>query len=94
VFDLVAMLALSGTVTLIAFKCWPVVQRSLHNSSRANTPLETPLAMVQLPWFAGWIFFALVSWLTLLAAMALVWQRNFTAAERAIGALGEAEALE
>ena len=68
-FDLFAMLALSGTVTLIAIRAWPVVERSLANSSRANTPLETPLALVQIPWFAGWLWFAIVSWLTFVAAL-------------------------
>ena len=88
-FDLFAMLVLTGTVTLIAFKCWPVVERSLANSSRANTPLETPLAWVQIPWFAGWVWFALVSWLTFIAAMMLVKNGRFEDAEAAIGCFGE-----
>jgi TRAP-type C4-dicarboxylate transport system permease small subunit len=94
VFDLFALLTLAGTVSLVALKAWPVVERSLANSSRANTPLETPLALVQLPWFAGWIWFALMAWLTFLAALVLVFNRDYGAADRAIGALGEAEALE
>ena len=88
-FDLFAMLVLTGTVTLIAFKCWPVVERSLANSSRANTPLETPLAWVQIPWFAGWVWFALVSWLTFIAAVMLVKNGRFEDAEAAIGCFGE-----
>jgi TRAP-type C4-dicarboxylate transport system permease small subunit len=93
VFDLVAMLALSGTVTLIAIKGWPVLSRSLANSSRANTPLETPLALVQAPWLAGWIWFALVSWLTFLAALMLLARRDFATSEKAIGTFGELDAL-
>ena len=92
-FDLGAMLALTATVTIIAWRSWPVLERSIANMSRANTPLETPLALVQIPWFAGWIFFAAVSWLTLAAALVLVMQRNFEASEAAIGALGEAESV-
>lgn len=88
-FDLVSMLALTGTVTLIAYKCWPVVERSLSNGSRANTPLETPLALVQIPWFAGWIWFALMAWLTFIAAALLVVRGRFDAAEAAIGCFGE-----
>lgn len=91
VFDLLAMFVLSVTVTLIALRCWPVLERSLQNNSRANTPLETPLALVQTPWFAGWVWFALVSWLTFLAALALVARRDFAASEAAIGAFGEEE---
>ncbi|MEL6169732.1 MAG: TRAP transporter small permease subunit [Pseudomonadota bacterium] len=90
-FDLFAMMALTGTVTLIAYKCWPVLERSLVNSSRANTPLETPLALVQIPWFAGWVWFALMAWLTFMAAAMLVLRGRFSAAEAAIGCFGEDE---
>lgn len=90
-FDLFSMLVLSGTVTLIAVKSWPVLARSLTNSSRANTPLETPLALVQGPWFAGWIWFALVAWLTFILALILVLKGAFSKSEAAIGVFGEAE---
>lgn len=88
-FDLFSMVVLSGTVTLIAVQCWPVLERSLKNGSRANTPLETPLAWVQLPWFAGWVWFAVVSCLLTLAALAIVFQGRFAEAEKHIGAFGE-----
>ncbi|MEM9247264.1 MAG: TRAP transporter small permease [Pseudomonadota bacterium] len=90
-FDLFAMLTLTGTVTLIAYKCWPVVERSLANTSRANTPLETPLAWVQIPWFAGWIWFAVMAWLTFIAAARLILQGRLAEAEGAIGCFGEEE---
>jgi len=91
VFDLFAMAMMAGTVTLIAVRCWPVLARSLDNSSRANTPLETPLALVQAPWFAGWVWFAVVSWLTLIAATVLVLKGRFEQSEAAIGCFGEEE---
>ena len=93
VFDLVAMLSLAGTVTLIAIRGWPVLSRSLANSSRANTPLETPLALVQAPWLAGWIWFAMVAWLTFVAALVMVARKDFAASEAAIGTFGELDAL-
>lgn len=91
VFDLFAMAMLAGTVTLIAVRSWPVLARSLDNSSRANTPLETPLALVQAPWFAGWVWFAVVSWLTLIAATVLVLRGRFEQSEAAIGSFGAEE---
>lgn len=91
IFDLLSLLILSSTITVIAIKCWPVVERSLSNDSRANTPLETPLALVQVPWLAGWIWFALVAWLTLFAAALLVLRGEFAEAEAAIGTPGEEE---
>ncbi|MBE1293878.1 MAG: TRAP transporter small permease subunit [Rhodobacteraceae bacterium] len=88
-FDLFAMVVLTSTITLIALRCWPVVERSLNNSSRANTPLETPLALVQIPWFLGWAWFALVAWLTLFSAVLLVMQGRFNESEEVIGTFGE-----
>jgi TRAP-type mannitol/chloroaromatic compound transport system permease small subunit len=92
-FDLFSMLVFAGVVTIIAFRCWPVLARSLANSSRANTPLETPLALVQAPWFAGWVWFALVAWLTFVAGLLLVARGEFSKSEAAIGTFGELDAL-
>lgn len=91
-FDLLAMALLASTVTVIAYWSWPVVAATLKNGSRANTPLETPLALVQIPWFAGWIWFAVVAWLTLAAAVVLLLRGRFDAAEHAIGLFPETEA--
>jgi TRAP-type C4-dicarboxylate transport system permease small subunit len=93
VFDLFSMVVLSGTVTLIAIQSWPVVSRSIINASRANTPLETPLAWVQIPWFAGWVWFAIVAWLTFAAALILVLKKDYQSAEVTIGAFGEEEGV-
>lgn len=91
-FDLFAMLSLAGTITLIAYWCWPVLSRSLSNGSRANTPLETPLALVQGPWFAGWVYFMLVAWLTFIAAVQLFVRKDYKASESAIGLVNEVDA--
>ena len=92
-FDLFAMLVLVGTITLVALRSWPVLARSLANGSRANTPLETPLALVQTPWFAGWVWFAVVAWLMFIAATSLILKGQFKSADDAIGTFGEADAL-
>jgi TRAP-type C4-dicarboxylate transport system permease small subunit len=92
-FDLFSMLVLTVTITLIAFRCWPVLAKSISNSSTANTVLETPLWIVQLPWFAGWLWFAVMSWLTLVAALVLFVQGRFDQTESAIGAFAEQDAL-
>lgn len=89
--DLLAMLLLSITIAVIAMRCWPVVETSILNASRANTPLETPLAIVQIPWFAGWVWFVAMAWLTFAAALSLVLQGRFADSEGAIGAFAEQE---
>ena len=92
--DLLAMAALSGVLAAIAWRCWPVVERSLANASRANTPLETPLAWVQVPWMLGWCWFALTAWAVTACALVLVARGELAAAERAVGAVPEAERAE
>ena len=89
--DLLAMVVLTATVTFVALMSWPVVERSLVNGSRANTPLETPLAWVQIPWFAGWLWFAAVSAILTALAASMVLRGRLAEAEAAVGAFGEAE---
>lgn len=92
--DLFSMLVLAVVITLIAVQCWPVVANSMANGSTANTNLETPLALVQWPWFAGWAWFALTAWLTLVAAAVLVFTGRLQESEAAIGAFAETEMLQ
>ncbi|OWU70920.1 C4-dicarboxylate ABC transporter permease [Roseovarius sp. 22II1-1F6A] len=69
--DLFAMIVTNGVVLLIAYYCWPVLQKTLERGSRANTPLETPLWIPQGIWFGGWAWFALSA--TALSLIALVY---------------------
>jgi TRAP-type C4-dicarboxylate transport system permease small subunit len=92
-FDIFAMIVTTGVILLIAYECWPVLARSIINGSTANTPLETPLVWVQGPWFAGWVWFGVVSTLTTLSALSLIVQGRFSESEQAIGAFGEADML-
>lgn len=68
--DLFAMIVTNATVLLIAWHCWPVLQKTLERGSRANTPLETPLWIPQGIWFAGWAWFALTATLLSLIGIA------------------------
>lgn len=94
VMDVFSMCVVSAVVITIAIKAWPVVERSLKNGSTANTPLETPLIWVQMPWFAGWVWFALMSSLTTLAALSLLLKRRHSDTERVIGAFAEQDSLQ
>ena len=93
-FDVFSMCVMSGVIITIAIKAWPVVERSIVNGSRANTPLETPLAWVQLPWFAGWVWFALMSTLTTICAISLLVKRRHGETENIIGAFAEQDTLQ
>ncbi len=92
--DLFSMLVTTLVITLIAVQSWPVLANSMANNSTANTPLETPLPWVQGPWFAGWVWFGAMAWLTLVGAAALVAGGRFDAAESTIGAFAEQETIQ
>lgn len=93
-FDLFSMVVMSGVIVFIAIKAWPVVERSLTNGSRANTPLATPLAWVQFPWFAGWVWFAAMSCLVTLAALSLILKGRAGETEPFAGAFAEQDMLQ
>lgn len=91
--DIFSMIVMSWVVITIAIKCWPVVERAVENGSRANTPLATPLAWVQIPWFAGWVWFAVMACLVTLAAISLFVRGRGTETEPFIGAFAEQDSL-
>ncbi|MCD8504545.1 MAG: TRAP transporter small permease [Burkholderiaceae bacterium] len=87
--DVLAIASVAVVVTLIAVKGWPVFERSWLNGSRANTPLETLLWTVQLPWFLGWAWFALVAWVQFLASLIFIARGNQARAFELIGTANE-----
>lgn len=93
-FDIFSMIMMSAVVVTIAIKCWPVVERAIENGSRANTPLATPLAWVQIPWFAGWLWFAVMACLVTLAAISLFVRGRAADTEPFIGAFAEQDSLQ
>lgn len=92
-FDVFAMVMMSGVVVMIAIKAWPVIERAWLNGSRSNTVLETPLIWVQAPWFAGWVWFAVMSCLVTLCALSLVLKGRATETEPFVGAFAEQDSL-
>ena len=68
-----------------------MLERSWLSDSRANTPLETLLWTVQLPWLLGWTWFALVAWVQFIAALALIVQGKRARAFELIGTANEGQ---
>jgi TRAP-type C4-dicarboxylate transport system permease small subunit len=93
-FDIFSMIVMTGVIVTIAIKAWPVLERSITNGSTANTPLETPLVWVHAPWFAGWVWFALMSTLVTLCALSLLLKRRHEDTEQIIGAFAEQDTLQ
>lgn len=75
--DAVAMLALAGTAVIIAYRVWPVLEKSIANNSTANTTLETPLWIPQSLWMAGWVWFAVSATFMLSMVLVLILQKQF-----------------
>ncbi|MEM6847432.1 MAG: TRAP transporter small permease [Pseudomonadota bacterium] len=89
--DLLAMTALSYVAIVVAFRAWPVLERSIANGSRANTPLETPLWIPQAIWFGGLLWFGVMASLVTLLGYALIIRGQFANSEAAIGPTGEGD---
>lgn len=75
--DAIAMLALAGTAVIIAYRVWPVLEKSIANNSTANTTLETPLWIPQSLWMAGWVWFAVSATFMLCMVLILILQKQF-----------------
>ena len=82
---------MTATVWFITYKAWPVVSRSLDLGSRSNSALELPLWMVQVPWFAGWVWFSLTLLMICFSVLVAVVQGDWRKTEPLIGIKSELE---
>lgn len=89
--DLIAIVALAGVASIVAFQCWPVLEKTIERGSRANTPLETPLWIPQTIWLSGWVWFAVSSCVLVILTLILLMRRDFIAADTLVGARSEVE---
>lgn len=89
-FDALSMLCLAATAVVVAWRGWSVVAKTLSTGARANTPLETPLWIPQMLWWAGWLWFAVTACLLMAFVLVKLVQADFDAVEDAAGARGEA----
>ena len=89
--DLIAIVALAGVASLVAFQCWPVLEKTIERGSRANTTLETPLWIPQTIWLSGWIWFAVSACVLVILSLVLMMRRDFGQADALVGARSEVE---
>ncbi|MEM7506567.1 MAG: TRAP transporter small permease [Pseudomonadota bacterium] len=76
---------LIGFVAIVSFMAWGMVMDTLTHGSRSITPMRTPLAIPQIPWLAGWIFFAFTGALLLATALMRLARGDAEGADRLIG---------
>lgn len=77
---------LVGFAAVVAWQAWGLVQDTLTFGSRAITPLRTPLALPQIPWLIGWVFFILCGVALFAAALLAAVRGDAQGAEKMIGA--------
>ena len=67
--NLLGILLLAGFVGVICVMAWGMVADTLSHGSRSITPMRTPLALPQIPWLIGWLFFFLCALLLIFESL-------------------------
>lgn len=89
-FDAVAITSLAAVAVTVAYRAWPVLQKSIANNSTANTTLETPLWIPQSLWMAGWLWFAISALVLTVATVLFLAKGRYDDIEDFAGSRGEA----
>ena len=76
---------LIGFAAVVAWMAWGLVADTLQYGSRSITPMRTPLAIPQIPWLAGWVFFVACGVLLFIASLVATLTGDAAEAERRIG---------
>lgn len=94
VLNLFGHLMLIGFAAVVVWMVWGMVADTLEFNSRSITPMRVPLAIPQIPWLMGWIFFVLTGVLITVAAVIRYVQRDTAAVQDLIGVKSLDEQIE
>jgi hypothetical protein len=83
-----------GFAAILVENVWYMVADSLENGSRSITPMRVPLALPQIPWLLGWMFFLFSGFLILLVALKRMLQGDGVAAQDLVGVKSLDEQIE
>ncbi len=83
--NLVGIILLAGFAGMICVMAWDLVADTLKHNSHSITPMRTPLAIPQIPWLAGWLFFVACCVLVILAALKGIVTGDTASVEALIG---------
>ncbi|MEM8877946.1 MAG: TRAP transporter small permease [Pseudomonadota bacterium] len=83
--SLIGLALLVGFGVVVSYMAWGLVADTLQFGSRSITPMRTPLAIPQIPWLAGWLFFVVCGALIFVAALIAVLRGDPAQADRLIG---------
>lgn len=85
---------LIGFALIVSMMAWDLVADTLTHGSRSITPLRTPLALPQIPWLFGWVFFVFCGILVGLVAFKRTLAGDRAGADRLIGVKSVEELIE
>ncbi|MGB0688015.1 MAG: TRAP transporter small permease subunit, partial [Paracoccaceae bacterium] len=82
IFGITLLIGFAGIITWMA---WGLVNDTLEFGSRSITPMRTPLAIPQLPWLFGWLFFVLTGTVILITALVRLLSGDLQGFDRLVG---------
>lgn len=85
---------LIGFALVIVVMVWSMVADTLQYGSRSITPMRVPLAIPQIPWLIGWIFFVISGCLIGLTALQRLLRRDHNGVQELIGVKSIDEQIE
>lgn len=86
--DIIAMLSLAIFVSPMTYYTFKTLKTSIVRLSKANTPLQTPLWIPQIIWFAGIFFFFIVVIALTLSILKMAFKKEFDQIAGISGCLG------
>lgn len=91
VLDIIALMSLCKIALLLTIYAYPVLKKSIDNSSLSNTPLATPLWIPQVIWYIGIIWFCVSSFVIFFHAITLIFKHKRPEFDSTVGAVSEAK---
>lgn len=85
IVNFLGLILLLGFALVVVVMVWDMVGDTLHNGSRSITPMRVPLALPQIPWLLGWIFFVFSGVLLGLVALKRLFAGDHAGANKLIG---------
>ena len=85
VANLFGIILLAGFAGVVCVMAWGMVADTITHNSHSITPLRTPLAIPQVPWLLGWLFFLACCLLLIIASIKALISRDFETVNTLIG---------
>lgn len=85
IINLFGLIMLIGFALVVVTNVWSMVADTLDNGSRSITPMRVPLAIPQIPWLFGWMFFVFSGVLIGLVAIKRYLARDESGVQELIG---------